>query len=218
MRYLRHVTGAILLMLSTPALTRGQQTFLFNTDPFAGSTALITPGRQVVGGEDFITFNIATDVLAFDGSVFGMGSSISFANGLVGALPNGGLNAIVLQTFDSDLGAAGNQLAAASAANLLAAQFTTPGAGMFLYFNSGLDLPRLVYSPDLSDEMADLRVLARFTNLSGQAGRDLIPTFTAANFAIVTTVPEPSSLLLLAGGVALLIGVKASRRFGGGAA
>jgi hypothetical protein len=212
MRSLRHVTGAILLMLSTPALSRGQQTFVFNTDPFAGSTALTMPGRQIVGGEDFITFNIATDVLAFEGSVFGMGGSISFANGLVGALPSGGLNAVVLQTFDSDAATAGNQLAAGSAASLLAAQFTTPGAGVFVYFNSGLDLPRLVYSPNLSDETADLRVLARFTNLSGQAGRDLMPTFTAANFAIVTTVPEPSSLLLFAGGAALLVGVKASRR------
>ena len=212
MRYLRHAVGATLLMLSTPAPSHGQQTFLFNTDPFAGSTALTTPGRQIVGGEPSIAFNIATDVLAFERSLFNMGSGIFFANGLVGALPTGGLNAVVLQTFDSDPATFGNQLAAGSAANLLAGQFTTPGAGVFVYFNSGLDLARLVYSTDLDDPTADLKVLARFTNLSGQSGRDLIPTFTAANFAIVTTVPEPSTLLLLAAGVALIVGMKARRR------
>ena len=34
------------------------------------------------------------------------------------------------------------------------------GPGFFIYFNSGLDLPRLVYSTDLSDNTADLKVLA----------------------------------------------------------
>jgi hypothetical protein len=35
-------------------------------------------------------------------------------------------------------------------------------------------------------------------NLTGQTGREAIPGFTAANFA-VTSVPEPSSLSMLVG-------------------
>lgn len=204
MQYSRVLAGAVLLMLSTPALSRGQQTFTFSTNPFEGSTALVTAGRQIVGGEPSITFNIATDVFAFDGSVFGMGSSISFANGLVGSIPTSGMNVVVLQTFDNDANG-GTPFGAGNAADLLASRITASGAGVFIYFNSGLDMPRLVYSTDLSDNTADLRILARLTNLTGQGGRDAIPQFTAANFAVVTTVPEPSSLLLLAAGLAVLI-------------
>jgi hypothetical protein len=98
--------------------------------------------------------------------------------------------------------------AAGNAANLIAAQITTPGPGFFIYFNQGLDVARLVFSTDLNDNQADLKVLARMTNLSGQIGRDAIPTFTAANFQF-TTVPEPASLSLMA--VAGLVG--AGRRY-----
>jgi hypothetical protein len=172
----------------------GAAVFSFQTDPFAGSTAPTTPGRQIVGGEDFITFNIATDVFAFNPAVFGI-SQLSFFNGLVENLPTSGVNVVVLQTQPVPF-------AAGIAANLIAAQVTTPGAGFFIYFNSGLDLPRLVYSTDLDDPLADLRVLARLTNLSGQAGRDALPTFTAANFALV---PEPSPLVLLAAALVALL-------------
>jgi hypothetical protein len=34
------------------------------------------------------------------------------------------------------------------------------------------------------------------TNLTGQGGRDAMPTFTSSNFELTTT-PEPSSLLLI---------------------
>lgn len=203
--------SAMLLLLSTSGLSHAQQTTLFNTDPFAGSTALTTPGRQVVGGEPSLTFNIATDVLAFERSVFNMGNTISFANGVAGVLPTSGLNAIVLQSFDDDASTA-TAFGAGNAANLLADQITTHGSGVFVYFNSGLDLARLVYSTDLSDNTSDLKILARFTNLSGQGGRNAIPTFTAANFALVTTVPEPSSVLMLALGLTVLLGARLSHR------
>ena len=173
--------------------------FSFQTDPFAGSNALTTPGRQIVGGEDFVTFNVATDVFAFNPAVFGIGQ-LSFFNGLVEDLPAGGVNVIVLQTQPIPF-------AAGIAANLIAAEITTPGPGFFIYFNSGLDLPRLVYSTDLNDNTADLRVLARLTNLSGQAGRDALPTFTAANFALIE---EPSPLVLLA--AALVAGLPVALR------
>lgn len=49
----------------------------------------------------------------------------------------------------------------------------------------------------LSDPTADLQILARLINLSGPAGRDALPTFSSANFAILQ-VPEPATLLLMA--------------------
>ena len=160
--------------------------FSFTSDPFAGSDALTTPGRQIVGGEPSITFNIASDVFAFSSAAFDVGA-LSFVNALVENVPTSGVNVIVLQT-------APIPFAAGLAANAIAAQITDPGAGFFIYFNSGLDLPRLVYSTDLSDNTADLKIVARLINLGGQAGRDALPTFTAANFALI---PEPSTLLLL---------------------
>ena len=170
-------------------------TVSFDTDPFAGSDALTTPGRQIVGNELFTDFNIALDVFSFDPAAFGRGGGIMFANDVVGNLPDGGLNVIVLRTFDND-GDPGTPFGAATAANLIAAQLTSPGAGLFIYFNSGLDLPRLVFSTDLSDETADLKILARLTNLSGGVGRDAMATFTAANFQLAA-VPEAGGVLTL---------------------
>ncbi|MCP5144871.1 MAG: PEP-CTERM sorting domain-containing protein [Gammaproteobacteria bacterium] len=158
----------------------------FNTDPFAGSTALTTPGRQIVGGEPSVTFDPATDALAFDAAVFNLSLPLTFANGPAASLPASGVNAIVLQEFPATFNAG-------LAANAIAAQITTPGAGLFIYFNTGLDLARLVYSTDLDDPTADLSILARFTNLSGQTGRDAFAGFSADNFQ---PLPEPSTILL----------------------
>jgi hypothetical protein len=163
-------------------------TFSFTSNPFAGTDALTTPGRQIVAGEPSITFNIASDVFSFDPVVFGI-SGILFANDVAGNLPASGVNTIVLRTF-------GDPFVAGTAANLIADQITSPGPGFFIYFNSNLDLPRLVYSTDLSVNTSDLAVLARITNLSGQSGRDALATFTAANFQVSTNVPEPASNLI----------------------
>ena len=157
----RHVwpIAGVIAALSTLTAPAGAATFLFDTDPFAGSTALTTPGRQVVGNELFTAFNIATDVFAFSPAVFGI-NSISFANNVAGSLPTSGVNTIVLRTFDNDADP-NTPFGAGNAANLIADRLTSPGPGFFVYFNSGLDLPRLVYSTDLNDNTADLKVLAR---------------------------------------------------------
>jgi hypothetical protein len=172
-------------------------TFPFATDPFEGTDALTTPGRQVVGGEASIAFDVAADVFALDPAFLGVTNPVRFANDLAENLSDV-LNTVVLQTTDDD-GNPGTPFGAGSAASLIAAQLTTPGPGFFVYFNSGLDLPRLVFSTDLSDETADLKILFRMTNLAGQSAA--LADFTAANFSFV---PEPSSLALIAFGSALL--------------
>jgi hypothetical protein len=170
----------------------------FDTDPFEGSEALSTPGRQVVGGELFVDFDIAADRIVFDSDVFPVGS-LSFVNDVIGNVPATGVNLIVLRTFDND-GDAGTAFGAGNAATLIANQLTSPGAGFFVYFNSGLNLPRLVFSTDLDDPTSDLKILARFTNLVGNQAA--LAEFSAENFAL-QQVPEPALLLLLAVGAAL---------------
>jgi hypothetical protein len=191
-------TGLVLLgMCSTAQAT----TFTFNTDPFAGSTALTTPGRQIVGGEPFIDFNIGTDLFLFDTGAFGpygVSEPVNFVNTLASGIPTSGVNVIVLESFDDDANPV-TPFAAGNAATLIANQITTPGAGFFIYFNQGLDLPRLVFSTDLNDSSADLKVLARMVNLTGQSGRNALAGFEADNFAIAA--PEPSTLSLLGLGI-----------------
>jgi hypothetical protein len=181
--------------------------FTFNSDPFAGTNVLNTPGRQIVGGEDFISFSPATDVFSLDSAVFGVGNTVHFVNGVASAIPATGVNVVVLESFDNDANPA-TPFGAGQAADLIASQITTPGPGFFIYFNQALNLPRLVYSTDLSDNNADLKVLARMLNLFGPEGQNALPTFTASNFAFTASsaTPEPSSFYLAAAGVLGAIG------------
>jgi hypothetical protein len=187
-------------------------TFTFNTDPFAGTNVRNIPGRQILGGEDFVNFITANDVFAFNPTAFGV-NSLSFANSLASNLPATGANVIVVENFDND----NNPLTpfgAGNAADLIASRVITSGPGFFIYFNQSLDLPRLVYSTDLSDTNADLRILARMLNLNGQIGRNALSTFTASNFTLTaSSAPEPSSLwLILAGSALASIGYAVRRR------
>lgn len=197
------VAVAVLALSSTAQAA----TIRFDTDPFANTTALTTPGRQIIGNELFTTFNVATDVFSLETTIFGTGPVVQFVTATAPNVPATGVNVIALQTFDDDNNTS-TPFAAGNAANLIAAQITAPGPGFFIYFNQALDVARLVYSTDLNDNQADLKILARLTNLSGQAGRDAIPTFSLENFQF-TTVPEPASLSLMA--VAGLVG--AGRRY-----
>lgn len=196
MRWPTIVSTALMMVAAS---TASAATFTFNSDPFAGSTALTTPGRQIVGGEPIISFDPAADKFVFHPSFFAIGNTVSFANDLVGNLPASGLNVIVLRTLDNDANA-GTPFGAGAAANLLADRIVADGAGLFIYFNSGLGLPRLVYSTNLNDPVADLKVLARMSNLAGDPA--LLSSFTAENFAI--SVPEPATWATMIAGFALI--------------
>jgi hypothetical protein len=184
---MRNVGVGVVAVLLTVHASAHAAVIRFDTDPFAGSTALTDPGRDIVGGEPTIFFDPATDIFEFSQSAFGpygFTGPIDFVNATVAGLPTGGVNVIVLEEF-------GPPMAAGIAATLIANQITTPGAGVFVYFNTGLNLPRLVFSTDLDDPDADLKILARMSNLTGNQAA--LQDFTAANFA----VPEPSSILLM---------------------
>ena len=189
---------AAALTIVSPALPAGAALFLFNADPFAGTTALETPGRQVVGNELFIPdFNFATDLFAFDAAAFGI-ESLSFLNSLAADLPAAGVNVVVVRDTDNDNDPL-TAFNAGSAAGLIAAQINTPTPGFFIYHNSGLGLNRLVFSTDLSETTSDLKVVARLTNPIGSDAIALMPSISAANFQVV---PEPASIVLALASVA----------------
>jgi hypothetical protein len=173
-------------------------TFTFNKDPFAGTNVLNIPGRQIVGGEDFISFSIPDDIFSLDAPVFGVDPTVHFASGTAATLPTSGENIVVLQDFDNDANPL-TPFGAGQAADLIASRITTDEPGFFIYFNQSLDLPRLVYSTDLGSSDADLKILARMLNLNGADGRNAMPTFTASNFEITNAspVPEPSSIVMV---------------------
>src|SRR5688572_8113670 len=152
------------------------------------------PARNGVVGSLSLSKVCSTTVLT---PVAGTSPITSFANDVIGDVPATGVNTVVLQTFDNDSDPT-TPFLAGIAANLIADRITSPGPGFFIYFNSNLDLPRLVYSTDLSDNTADLKILARLTNLTGDTGRAAMPTFTEENFALApTAIPEPATLSLM---------------------
>lgn len=209
------MTGTLALLAAVVATTAAvpgkAATFRFDTDPFAGTTVRATPGRQFVGNELFIpTFDVATDVISIDPRAFGIAPSVNFYSGLARNLPGGGANFIVLQDIDAD-GIAANGILnnAGLSANLIADRFTQPTAGFFLYFNSVLNLNRLVYSSDLNSPLSDLKIVARFTGATGLAAADALPRFAATNFA--AAVPEPATWAMLIAGFGL-VGASLRRR------
>ncbi len=193
--------AGLVLAAAISAPVQAGQIITFNTDPFAGSTALTTPGRQVnTLGEIFLpSFDVNTDLFQFDLSVFNV-SSLNFINTLGSNLPASGFNLIVLQDSDNDNNPA-TAFNAGAAANLIAGQINTDGAGFFVYWNSSLLVNRLVYSTNLNDNTADLSILARITSPTGQDAINALPTFKAENFA---PVPEPNAAYLLTTGAAAL--------------
>lgn len=171
---------------------------VFATDPFAGTMALTDPGRQIVGGAGtLVNFNPATDTLVVNSGIFDVHLQTSFfASGLDTELPTSGVNFIVIRNT-------GTPFLAGTAANLIAARLdeTSPFPGFFIYFNTNLQVARLVYSTDLNENTADLAVLARLSDFSGPEGLEKLGEITGADFGYT---PEPSTFLLTAAGALAL--------------
>lgn len=164
---------------------RGRDAFIYAGDPFDG-VDVSAPGRSIVGGEDTITdFNPRRDRFVVDGSSFGLGT-VSFAlvdgNDLGTPIPPG-TNVVVLVNADNDNDPS-TPFLAGTAANQIANLATTDGPGLFLYFNSNLQLNRLVYSANLADAGADLRILNRLTNKVGASAIRALSRFSASNFEV----------------------------------
>jgi hypothetical protein len=128
-------------------------------------------------------FEIGLDQFVFDQSVFNVSGnrkvSISSAAGI-----RDGANVIVLQDTDNDANAA-TAFNAAAAATLIADNVETDGAGFFVYWNSALGINRLVYSENLNEATADIRVLANLVDVSGAEAIAAIADFTARDFAFI---------------------------------
>ena len=180
--------------------------FNFNSAPFAG-VDVSAPTRQIVGNELFINnFSPAGDRFVFDAGVFGVGS-LSFFNGTAATLPASGFNVIVLQDNDNNLATA---FGAGTAVNLIAARINQAGAGFFIYTNQGLGVNRRVYSTNLDDPTADLKILARLTQPTAADAITAKADFGSQNFALAP-VPEPETYALMLSGL-LTLGWVARRK------
>jgi Ca2+-binding RTX toxin-like protein len=174
----------------------GRDTFAFDGDPFAvnvsgGAPRIENDGvRQVVNGADnthdnIQDFSVDLDDFGFEDDDFGL-SEIRFFNGAAadGTTDLTGLgdaNVIVVGSFAN----------AGAAANAIAAVSDLGEPGVFLYFNSTLNVNRLAYSEDLGADngagigTGDLSLLATLRDSVGQDAIELLPTFTDANFILV---------------------------------
>ena|GEM_PF-5221224 len=164
----------------------GSDTLVYAGDPFDGGN-VSAPGRQVIGNEDFVTdFAFASDVYQFNARDFGITGDVVFASldaNAAGATIPVGANVIVLLNSDNDNNAA-TAFNAGTAANQIAALVTTDGPGFFVYWNSTLGVTRLVYSTNLNDPAADLKIISRHTDLNGAAAIAALNNFIADNFRL----------------------------------
>jgi hypothetical protein len=186
--------AAVLAIALAAAPPAGAATVTFDVNPLAGAPGVI-PGdgvRQVFGGAEITLpgFDTGTDVFRLDLAAFGVTGPVRLANAPAAGLPAGGVNVVVLQDADND-GNPATAFNAGAAANLIAGAITESGAGFFVYFNSALNVNRLVFSADLSVPTADLAILARIAAPTGDAAVAALPAFTDANFA---AVPAPGAL------------------------
>jgi hypothetical protein len=164
----------------------GADTFGFSGDPFEGAD-VSAEGRQIIGNEDFISdFDFTEDQYRLNASDFKVVGEVNFvaldANDPEAEIPEGA-NVITLLNSDND-GVPTTPFLAGTAANQIAELVTEDGAGFFVYFNSNLQLNRLVYSTNLNDASADLKILARQTDLTGQDAIDALANFSADNFVL----------------------------------
>jgi len=144
--------------------------------------------RQVTSAgvtDNLEDWSIKKDTFAFDADAFDFAPNkkVSFFNGTADKIKDGA-NVIVLQDTDNDNNPA-TAFNAGAAATLIANNVDVDGAGFFVYWNSDLQINRLVYSANLNDATADITVLANINTLEGQDAIDALATFSASNFDFV---------------------------------
>ena len=161
----------------------GEDTFAFSGDPFDGAD-VSSSERQIVGNEDFITdFNFADDtyqINATDFDIVGDVNLVALDANANNATIFAGTNVVILLNNDND-DDPNTPFLAGTAANQIAELTEQDGAGLFVYFNSNLQLNRLVYSTNLNDASADLKILSRQTDLTGQDAIDALAEFSTDN-------------------------------------
>ena len=167
-------------------LSGGAGADIFNyVDNIFDGQDVSAPGRQIISDEDFITdFDFAQDTYRFNATNFDINGDVNFAavdaNAEDASIAPGTNVVVVLNSNDADDPNA--PFAAGTAANQIAELTSEDGAGFFVYFNSGLQLNRLVYSTNLNDANADLKIISRQTDLIGQDAIDALNNFSADNF------------------------------------
>lgn len=161
-----------------------QDTFGFNSNPFSGEN-VSAPGRQIIGKEDFINdFDFDEDIYRLNSNTFDLVGDVNFAAldlNAEDASIAAGTNIITILNSDNDHNP-DTPFLAGTAANQIAALIDEDGAGFFIYHNSALQLNRLVYSTNLNDTSADLKILSRQTDITGQSAIDTLNFFSAVNF------------------------------------
>lgn len=163
----------------------GRDRVVFDGQAFESS--LIIAGdniRQAENTPDILTdWTIGEDRFLFDTEVFGVTGNKKVSVSLAADI-KAGANVIVLQDTDNDANAA-TVFNAGAAASLIAENVDVDGAGFFVYWNSALGINRLVYSENLNEATADIRVLANINTLAGTEAIAALDDFSARDFAFL---------------------------------
>ena len=158
--------------------------FAYAGDPFEGQD-VSAPERQIIGEEDFIIdFNFAQDKYRFNATDFDIAGDVKFAAvdaNAEGASIAPGTNVVAVLNSDNDSNP-DTPFRAGTAANQIAELTSEDGAGFFSYFNSEFQLNRVVYSTNLNDANADLKIVSRQTDLIGGRAISALENFSADNF------------------------------------
>lgn len=155
-------------------------------------------------------FDTDADVFQLHLGSFGITDGLNFTSLLdsttdIGDLAN--LVIVVKTDDDNDLSTGFN---ARSALGVIADSTDTDRAGFFIYHNQGLSINRLVFTENLNDGSASIRILAAILDPVGNEAIARLSAFSAANFE-AAPVPLPAALPLFASALAGA-GVLRSRR------
>jgi Ca2+-binding RTX toxin-like protein len=181
---------------------RGPDAFVYDETVFAPRVAdgvgrIAGDGvRQVVNAANTSTDNILDftddDQVQFDAEALGL-DHFAFANA---ARPDGTTDLALIQA-DSNVIVVGSFANAALAANAIATASEFHGPGIFVYFNSTLQVARVVFSEDLGANTAtvdvngnlvgagDIDVLFALRNLAGADGLQHQSLFQADDFGFI---------------------------------